>query len=152
MDRTGQWRYTPPTQVVAALREALVQYEEEGGADARLGRYRANSHALCEGMERLGFRQYLPPPLRTPIIHTFHAPVDPAWSFTTFYEAVRARGFILYPGKLTSEETFRVGCIGAIGASTLSGAVDAIRDALAEMGITTPLRTGHGASPGGATA
>lgn len=139
MDRTGQWRYTPPTHVVAALREALIQYDEEGSAPARLARYRANSDALGDGMAVLGFRWYLQPELRTPIIHTFHAPDHPNWSFDDFYERVRDRGFILYPGKLTSEETFRVGCIGAIGPDVLSASVAAIAGGLDDMGIPTPL-------------
>jgi 2-aminoethylphosphonate-pyruvate transaminase len=139
MDRTGQWRYTPPTHVVAALREALVQYEEEGGRAARLARYAANSVALSEAMGALGFRWYLDEALRTPIIHTFHAPQHPAWSFAELYELVRARGFILYPGKLTTEETFRVGCIGAITPDVLTAAAAAIAESLTEMGIPVPL-------------
>ena len=111
MERTGQWRYTPPTHVVAALHEALLQYEEEGGAPVRLDRYRANRGALDAGMAALGFRHYLHESLRTPIIQTFHSPDHPSWSFPTFYELVKQRGFVLYPGKLTTEETFRVGCI-----------------------------------------
>lgn len=142
MERTGQWRYTPPTHVVAALREALVQFEEEGGAPARLARYRANSAALSVGMDALGFRQYLAEPLRTPIIHTFHAPPGAAWSFPTFYDHVRDRGFVLYPGKLTTEDTFRIGCIGDITPPVLDRAVGAIADSLAVMGIATPLGAG----------
>ena len=139
MDRTGQWRYTPPTHVVAALREALAQFDEEGGAGARLARYAANSRALCDGMEELGFRHYLAEELRTPIIHTFHAPEHPAWSFGELYDRVRDRGFILYPGKLTTEETFRVGCIGAITPDVLTAAAVAIGGALDDMGIPVPL-------------
>lgn len=90
-------------------------------------------------MASLGFRPYLSEHLRTPVIHTFHAPAHPAWSFPAFYDRVKQRGYILYPGKLTSEETFRVGCIGAITASTLDGAVEAIRESLDDMGIATPL-------------
>ncbi|WP_062377276.1 2-aminoethylphosphonate--pyruvate transaminase [Demequina pelophila] len=130
----GRWRFTPPTHVVASLREALLQYEEEGGREARHARYRANSDALVEGMEALGLRLYLPEELRTPIIHTFYAPEVADWSFPRFYDAVRARGFILYPGKLTDEETFRVGCIGAIDADTIREAVAAVAEAFAELG------------------
>lgn len=135
MERTGQWRYTPPTHVVAALREALVQYDEEGGAVARLDRYRANSAVLSDGMADLGFRQYLAEHLRAPIIHTFHSPSHPAWSFPDFYDRVKERGFVLYPGKLTDEETFRVGCIGAIDQAVMRSAIGAIDAALADMGI-----------------
>lgn len=144
MDRTGQWRYTPPTHVVAALREALVQYEEEGGAPARLARYSANSEALCTGMDAMAFRRYLSPELRTPIIHTFLAPAHPNWSFGELYERVRERGYILYPGKLTTEETFRVGCIGAITPDVLTAAATAIGGALSEMGIAVPLEHDDG--------
>jgi len=148
MQRTGQWRYTPPTHVVAALREALVQYDEEGGAAARLARYTDNSRTLSASMAALGFRQYLSEHLRTPIIHTFHAPGHPAWSFPIFYELVRDSGYVLYPGKLTTEETFRIGCIGAITPPVLDGAVTAIHDALTVMGIDTPLPDARGTTGG----
>ncbi len=141
MARTGQWRYTPPTHVVAALHEALVQFEEEGGAPARLARYRANSDALCTSLGALGFRWYLDESLRTPIIHTVYAPEHPNWSFGALYDRVRDLGFILYPGKLTTEETFRIGCIGAITPDVLTAAGAAIDQALTDMGIPTPLVT-----------
>jgi 2-aminoethylphosphonate-pyruvate transaminase len=135
MERTGQWRFTPPTHVVAALAEALAQFDEEGGQPARLARYQANGRTLVEGMARLGFRPFLKPEVQAPIILTFHAPAHPAYDFRRFYESARAKGFILYPGKLTKIETFRVGCIGAIGSAEMRQAVDAVAATLAEMGI-----------------
>src|SRR5512140_3313273 len=86
-------------------------------------------------MSALGFRTFLNPAIQAPIIVTFHAPADPRYAFTEFYERVRDKGFILYPGKLTQVETFRVGCIGAIGPDEMRHAVNAIRDTLADMGI-----------------
>jgi 2-aminoethylphosphonate-pyruvate transaminase len=135
MEKTGQWRFTPPTHVVAALAEAMRQFEEEGGQPARGARYAANCAALVDGMKALGFVPFLAPEIQAPIILTFHAPADPAYDFKRFYEAVRARGFILYPGKLTQVETFRVGCIGAIGPDEMRSAVHAMGDALDEMGV-----------------
>ena len=135
MERTGQWRFTPPTHVVAALAEAIRQFVEEGGQPARLQRYRANCAALIEGMAGLGFKPFLKAAIQAPVIVTFHAPADPAYAFRPFYEAVRARGFILYPGKLTEVETFRVGCIGAIGPNEMRQAVAAVADAMRELGI-----------------
>ena len=135
MQKTGQWRYTPPTHVVAALRAAVDQYLAEGGQPAREARYRANCAALIEGMRALGLQSFLPEALQAPIIVTFHAPADPRYRFAEFYSRVRDRGYILYPGKLTQVETFRVGCIGAIGPDVLRGAVAAIAAALAEMGV-----------------
>ena len=135
MERTMQWRYTPPTHVVVAVDSALEQYLAAGGQPARLARYAANCETLVAGMTALGFRVFLDPKVQAPIIVTFHAPADPKYAFKEFYERVRDKGFILYPGKLTQVETFRVGCIGAIGPAEMRRAVDAVRDTLSEMGI-----------------
>jgi 2-aminoethylphosphonate-pyruvate transaminase len=135
MQKTGQFRYTPPTHVVAALMEALRQFKAEGGQPARGARYAANCKALIEGMAALGFVPLLKPGLQAPIIVTFHAPADANYNFAGFYTRVRDQGFILYPGKLTEIETFRVGCIGAIDEADMRSAVDAIARALRDMGI-----------------
>jgi 2-aminoethylphosphonate-pyruvate transaminase len=135
MQRTTQWRYTPPTHVVAALRAAIDQFKAEGGQPARGARYAANCAALIEGMRALGLRTFLEPGVQAPIIVTFHAPSDPAYDFRSFYDRVRARGYILYPGKLTQVETFRVGCIGAIDANEMRNVVAAVGATMREMGI-----------------
>ncbi len=135
MEKTTQWRYTPPTHVVVAFNAALDQLLAEGGQPARLARYTANCRTLVEGMAELGFRVFLKPEIQAPIIVTFHAPPDPAYDFRRFYDRVRDKGFILYPGKLTQVETFRVGCIGAIGPDEMRHAVNAVRDTLGELGI-----------------
>jgi len=135
LQKTGQWRFTPPTHVLAALRAAIDQYQAEGGLTARLARYTENCRVLVSGMRALGLRTFLPDAVQAPIIVTFHAPPDPAYRFAEFYRRVRDRGFILYPGKLTTVETFRVGCIGAIGPDTVTQAVAAVADVLAEMGV-----------------
>jgi 2-aminoethylphosphonate-pyruvate transaminase len=135
MEKTTQWRFTPPTHVVVALDAAMDQFIAEGGQPARLARYTANCDTLVRGMAELGFRPFLDPSIQAPIIVTFHAPADPRYAFKAFYESVRDKGFILYPGKLTAVETFRVGCIGAIGPQEMRHAVHAVHDTLAEMGI-----------------
>jgi len=135
MQKTMQWRYTPPTHVVAALRAAIDQFLAEGGQIARGARYAANCATLIQGMQELGFRPYLRPEVQAPIIVTFHAPADPAYDFKRFYAAVRERGYILYPGKLTQVETFRVGCIGAIDSNELRNVVSAIAEALRGLGL-----------------
>ncbi len=143
MEKTTQWRYTPPTHVVVALDAALAQYQAQGGQPGRLARYTANYETLVAGMTELGFRPFLDPKIQAPIIVTFHAPADPRYTFKDFYARVRDKGFILYPGKLTQVETFRVGCIGAIGPDEMRLAVNAVRDTLREMGIlrVTPAAT-----------
>jgi 2-aminoethylphosphonate-pyruvate transaminase len=135
MEKTGQWRFTPPTHVLAALAEAIEQFIEEGGQPARLARYRDNCATLVDGMAELGFRPFLRPEVQAPIIVTFHAPAHPAYDFKRFYAGAKARGFMLYPGKLTAVETFRVGCIGAIGRNEMRQAVAAVAETLREMGL-----------------
>jgi 2-aminoethylphosphonate-pyruvate transaminase len=135
MEKTTQWRFTPPTHVVVALDAALDEYVAAGGQPARLARYTRNCEVLVEGMAALGFAPFLDAAIQAPIIVTFHAPDDPRYSFREFYDRVRDKGFILYPGKLTEVETFRVGCIGAIGPDEMRLAVHAVRDTLAQMGI-----------------
>jgi 2-aminoethylphosphonate-pyruvate transaminase len=135
MQKTTQWRFTPPTHVVAAFRCALDQFKAEGGTAARGARYRANCDTLIDSMAALGFKSFLPRAIQAPVIVTFHAPGDPAYAFKPFYEKVKARGYILYPGKLTQVETFRVGCIGAIDANEMRNVSAAIAETLKEMGI-----------------
>jgi len=135
MQKTTQWRFTPPTHVVAAFRAALDQFKAEGGTAARGARYRKNCETLIEAMTAQGFRTFLPRALQAPVIVTFHAPGDPAYSFKPFYEKVRSRGYILYPGKLTQLETFRVGCIGAIDFNEMRNVASAVAETLKEMGI-----------------
>jgi 2-aminoethylphosphonate-pyruvate transaminase len=123
--------------VLVALAEAIAQFEEEGGQPARLARYTANYRTLVQGMATLGFKPYLDPAIQAPIIVTFHAPGDSKYAFKAFYEAAKAHGFLLYPGKLTQIETFRVGCIGAIGTLEMEQAVHAVALALQDMGIAS---------------
>lgn len=137
LQRTTQWRFTPPTHVVLALAEALAQYREEGGQEARGARYAANRARLVEGMAGLGLEPFLRPEVQAPIIVTFHAPAHPDWNFPAFYQGVRERGFILYPGKLTQVETFRVGCIGAITPNDIDQVVHAVGTTLRAMGLPT---------------
>ena len=112
LEANGQWRFTPPVQVVAATVEALRLLEEEGGPAARLARYAQNLSVLVDGMEALGFPLYLDPRDQAPIIATFRH--GPAFDVAAFHAALAARGFVIYPGKLTAEPSFRIGCIGQV--------------------------------------
>ena len=142
MQKTTQWRFTPPTHVVAAFRVALDLFRAEGGTSARGARYRRNCDTLIDGMGALGFKTFLPRAIQAPVIVTFHAPGDANYAFKPFYDKVKARGYILYPGKLTQVETFRVGCIGAIDANEMRNVVSAVGETLKEMGVkqVAPMR------------
>ncbi|MCL1907029.1 MAG: 2-aminoethylphosphonate--pyruvate transaminase [Propionibacteriaceae bacterium] len=113
MDKSGKWRYTSPTHVVRAFYQALDELEAEGGIPARHSRYQENQRVLVEGMKELGFDTLLPPDLQSPIITSFLYP-NPDFDFDQFYHRVKAGGFVLYPGKITQADTFRIGNIGEV--------------------------------------
>ena len=141
----GQWRFTPPVQVVAALIEALRALDAEGGPAARLDRYQKNFRTLADGMARLGFRLFLDERVQAPIIATFRSPKDARFRFDDLYAALAARGFIIYPGKLTRTQSFRIGCIGALQADDLGRLVATIGEVMAERGllVAPQLDTAH---------
>jgi len=136
MHTKNQWRFTPPTHVICALDEALIQLKDEGGVASRYLRYRNNCKILVDGMRELGFETLLPDELQAPIIVTFKMPTNKNFDFQKFYDALSKRGYIIYPGKLTVIPSFRIGCIGNIGENEMKGAINAINDALSEMGIS----------------
>lgn len=135
MEKTKQWRFTPPTHCILAFDQALAEFDEEGGVAGRGGRYSANCRILVDGMRALGFETLLPDELQAPIIVTFHMPADPAFDFQAFYDALRVRGFVIYPGKLTVADSFRMGCIGRLGAEEMQAALDTVAEVLREMGV-----------------
>lgn len=134
-ERNGQWRFTPPTHVAAALDAALDALEAEGGVEARGARYRRNCATLVTGMRALGFETLLRDDLQGPVIVTFREPADPSFDFGRFYDALHRRGYAIYPGKLAEAPSFRIGCIGAVGRSEMEGVVAATQATLAELRI-----------------
>ena len=124
-EEKGQWRFTPPTHVMAAFAEALRAHEAEGGVAGRGARYRQNLATLCEGMGRLDFELFLPPELQAPIIVTFLQPAG--FDFQAFYDGLNKEGYVIYPGKLTQRDTFRVGCIGQVFEDDIEAFVKAVR-------------------------
>ncbi len=137
MNKTGQWRFTPPTHAVAAFLHALKLHAEEGGQEGRLARYTRNRDVMVEGMRGLGFETLLVDAWLSPIIVTFFTPADPAFEFTRFYELMKQHGFIIYPGKLTVADSFRVGCIGQVDEHAMRRVVEAAAQALAAMGVAS---------------
>jgi 2-aminoethylphosphonate-pyruvate transaminase len=134
--RTGQYRFTPPIHVIVALGKAIEEHAAEGGVAGRGRRYRDNAKVLIDGMRAMGFRTLLAEKLQAPIIITFHMPSDPRFVFQTFYDGLKDRGYVIYPGKLTVADSFRMGCIGRLYPKDMQGALDAVRDVLAEMRVS----------------
>ncbi|NJD18324.1 MAG: 2-aminoethylphosphonate--pyruvate transaminase [Gemmatimonadetes bacterium] len=139
-EKNGQFRYTPPTHTLLAFDQALSEMESEGGAAGRGERYRRNHETLLEGMRGLGFRVLLAPDVQSPIITAFRTPTDPRFSFDAFYRRLSDRGFIIYPGKLTHVDTFRIGNIGRLFPADLEQLVQGVRGALLDLGCAVPVR------------
>jgi 2-aminoethylphosphonate-pyruvate transaminase len=137
MVRTGQWRFTPPTHVVAAFLEALRLHAAEGGAAGRGARYTRNRDVMVAGMRGLGFETLLADRWLSPIIVTFFCPADPKFVFARFYDLMKDKGFIIYPGKLTMVDSFRVGCIGRMDEHVMRKVVQAAKECLAELGVAS---------------
>ncbi|WNC13686.1 2-aminoethylphosphonate--pyruvate transaminase [Brevibacillus brevis] len=126
----GKWRYTSPTHVVRAFYQALAELEEEGGVEKRCVRYRENQRTLVEGMEKLGFVTLLPKELQSPIITSFYYPDSPAFTFAAFYERLKKEGFVIYPGKISVADTFRIGNIGEVYPHDMKRLVQAVEQNL----------------------
>jgi 2-aminoethylphosphonate-pyruvate transaminase len=133
--KTGQYRFTPPIHVIVAFHQALAEFDAEGGVAGRGRRYAENCGILIEGMRALGFETLLPDHLQAPIIVTFRMPADKKFVFQDFYDRLKERGYVIYPGKLTVADSFRIGCIGRLYPDHMRGALDAIRAILDEMGV-----------------
>ena len=135
LEKNGQFRFTPPTHSLIAFRQALAELEAEGGVAGREARYRANYETLVGGMREMGFEEYLPPEDQGIIITSFLFPDDPNFSFETFYEALNARDYVIYPGKVSNADCFRIGNIGRIFEPDVRALLAAIREVIAEMGV-----------------
>lgn len=136
MERTEQFRFTPPTHALVAFASALDQHEIEGGTAARCARYERNRDILLSGMRALGFETLLDDADAGPVIQTFHMPADPNFGFERFYDELRLRGFAIYPGKLTGIPSFRIGTIGQLDEAIMHAVVEAVGEALRVMGVT----------------
>ena len=126
----GKWRFTSPTHVVHAFARALDELRAEGGVIARHRRYCENHGELVREMNELGFSCLLDQEARSPIITSFLEPAAPGYSFAAFYAALKRRGFVIYPGKVTKADTFRVGTIGDVHPATIRSLVEAVRESM----------------------
>lgn len=139
----GQFRFTPPTHTLLAFHQALLELEAEGGVAGRSARYRANHTALMHGMAELGFDAYLPPEDQSFIITAFRYPENPRFLFEEFYARLSQLGFIIYPGKLTTEPCFRIGTIGRLSPPDIEALLAAMRQVLGEMRVAPGVRAAH---------
>ena len=135
LEANGQFRFTPPTHALLAFRQALIELEEEGGVEGRAERYGQNHACLREGMARLGFQEFVPAEHQGPIITSFLYPQDAGFEFERFYDGLNRRGFVIYPGKVTDADCFRIGNIGRLFLSDMEALLTAIAETMEEMGL-----------------
>ena len=126
----GKWRFTSPTHTVLALAQALHELMLEGGIAARYQRYCRNQQLLVQGMQTLGFTPLLPVALHSPVITAFYSPSIPEYSFADFYQALKAQGFVIYPGKVSQADCFRIGTIGDVHEADIRGLLQAMARAV----------------------
>lgn len=136
LEADGQFRFTPPTHALLAFHQALLELEAEGGVEARAERYRRNHETLAAGMRALGFREFLPPEKQSYIISAFHCPPHPNFNFNTFYARLSERGHVIYPGKVSQADCFRIGHIGRLDVADTRALLAALRETLAEMQVS----------------
>ncbi len=137
LERNGQFRFTPPTHVLLAFHRALIELDEEGGVKARAARYDENHQTLVKGMRRLGLQTYLASDVQGCIITSFHYPKDERFEFDVFYQQLAKRGFVIYPGKVSDADCFRIGHIGQLHRRDIEALVTAVGEILTEMGVET---------------
>ncbi|MBR6890167.1 MAG: 2-aminoethylphosphonate aminotransferase [Clostridia bacterium] len=137
-ERTGEMHFTPPVQTIYATIQALKEYWEEGEA-AKWARHTRVFNAINAGLDALGFRQVIKPEWRAGLVASAIYPDDPNWSFEKVHDYCYARGFTIYPGKISTTNTFRLCALGAIDAQDIRDFFAVFRDALAAAGVKTPV-------------
>ncbi len=134
-EKNGQFRFTPPTHALIAFRQALAELELEGGVKGRAARYKANYEKLVAGMREMGFKEYLRPEDQGIIITSFRFPSDPNFNFEEFYDRLNSKDYVIYPGKVSNADCFRIGNIGRIFETDIRDLLAAIRETITEMDI-----------------
>ena len=129
----GKWRFTSPTHVVAAFHRAISELRQEGGIAARNARYAKCNQMLRDGMKALGFEAYISPAHQGPIITTFFYPENANFTFGGMYDYLKSHGYVIYPGKLTERDTFRLGNIGEIYEDDVKRVLQLFQDYLNEV-------------------
>lgn len=126
----GKWRFTSPTHTVRAFAQALLELEQEGGIESRFKRYSQNQKILVEGMQGLGFKCLLEQNLHSPIITSFYSPNETDYNFKDFYNALKKQGFVIYPGKVSDADCFRIGNIGDVHPADMERLILAVNNAM----------------------
>jgi 2-aminoethylphosphonate-pyruvate transaminase len=135
LEANGQFRFTPPTHAILAFRQALRELEHDGGVEGRARRYGKNYQTLVAGMRAMGFQEYLDVEFQGHIITSFHFPDDSRFTFEEFYQRLNDKGFVIYPGKVSNADCFRIGNIGRLFTEDVTSLLAAVGTTMAEMNV-----------------
>ena len=138
-ERTGEMHFTPPVQTIYAAIQALKEYWAEG-EEAKWARHTRVFNAINEGLDALGFRQVIKPEWRAGLVSSAIYPDDPNWSFEKVHDYCYERGFTIYPGKISTADTFRLCALGAIDEGDIRDFFNVFREALEVTGVEIPVR------------
>jgi len=140
LEKSGQFPFTPPTHVITAFRQALEELEQEGGVEARYKRFKSNSDYVIDEMLDIGFSLFIKDRKAKhlgPFIVPFDFPQkETGWEFTWFYEYLKDRNCVIYPGKASKADTFRIGCIGDLHREDFKLLIESVKGALKEKNIS----------------
>nr|KAG5712900.1 hypothetical protein BaRGS_007497 [Batillaria attramentaria] len=140
LDKTSQFRFTPATHAMLAFRQALAEFDEEGGVQGRADRYKGNWEVLQAGMKKLGFKELLDRSVQGYIITSYYYPQDPNFNFTDFYNRLNEKGQVIYPGKTLDIDCFRIGNIGHLFPQDMEKLLQCIEDVCRDMNMAVPVR------------
>ncbi|XP_071440862.1 2-aminoethylphosphonate--pyruvate transaminase-like [Hetaerina americana] len=140
LEKNGQFRFTPPTHALLAFQRALQELSAEGGIRSRAERYKKNSLIVLSGMRDLGFKTLLTVEKQGAIITSFLYPTHPNFNFDEFYRRLSNLGQLIYPGKVTKTDSFRIGNIGHLFPPDMRYLIKCIERTLHEMCIPIPIK------------
>ncbi len=133
-ERTGQMHFTPPVQTIYATMQALKEYWEEGEA-AKFARHRRVFDAIHRGIDKLGFKDVIRKDIQSGLVVSIKYPDDPNWDFDKVHDYCYEHGFTIYPGKISTTDTFRLCALGAIDENDIDDFFVVLEKALKEYNI-----------------
>lgn len=137
-ERTGEMHFTPPVQTIYATIQALKEYWAEG-ENAKWARHTRVFNAIIEGLDELGFRQVIKSEWSAGLVASAIYPDDPNWSFEKVHDYCYERGFTIYPGKISTTNTFRLCALGAIDEADIKDFFVVFKEALVSTGVCMPV-------------
>ncbi len=138
-ERTGEMHFTPPVQTIYATLQAIKEYWQEG-EQAKWARHTRVFQAINDGLDKLGFRQVIKPEYRAGLVSSAIYPDDPAWNFEKIHDYCYERGFTIYPGKISTTNSFRLCALGAIDVEDIKAFFVIFEEALNHFGVAIPVK------------